>query len=137
MTEHNIISFSGGKDSTAMLLLAIERETPGLSIVFADTGNEHEQTYDYVRYVEQATGVPIRWVTAEFGGCGASTGWHETKDEAIAAWNRVPDRIKVRSAGSEEAFAAWWGEGGDPLDSGIASDAWSAACAWLMGLERR
>jgi len=25
--EHNIISFSGGKDSTAMLLLAIERET--------------------------------------------------------------------------------------------------------------
>ncbi|MBP9806522.1 MAG: phosphoadenosine phosphosulfate reductase family protein [Candidatus Accumulibacter sp.] len=66
MTEHNIISFSGGKDSTAMLLLAIERETPSLSVVFADTGNEHEQTYDYVRYVEQATGVPIRWVKADF-----------------------------------------------------------------------
>lgn len=64
--EHNIISFSGGKDSTAMLLLSIERETPGLSVVFADTGNEHEQTYDYVRYVEQATGVQIRWVKADF-----------------------------------------------------------------------
>ena len=64
--EHNIVSYSGGKDSTAMLLLAIERETPCLSVVFADTGNEHEQTYDYVRYVEQATGVPIRWVKADF-----------------------------------------------------------------------
>ena len=42
--DHNIISFSGGKDSTAMLLLAIERETDNLSAVFADTGNEHEQT---------------------------------------------------------------------------------------------
>lgn len=66
MIEHNIISYSGGKDSTAMLLLAIERETTGLSVVFADTGNEHEQTYDYVRYIEQATGVPIRWVKADF-----------------------------------------------------------------------
>ena len=64
--DHNVISFSGGKDSTAMLLLAIERDTPDLSVVFADTGNEHEQTYDYVRYIEQTTGVPIRWVKADF-----------------------------------------------------------------------
>lgn len=64
--DHNVISFSGGKDSTAMLLLAIERDTPDLSVVFADTGNEHEQTYDYVRYIESTTGVPIRWVKAEF-----------------------------------------------------------------------
>lgn len=64
--EHNIVSFSGGKDSTALLLLAIERQTDNLQVVFADTGNEHEQTYDYVRYIEHATGVPIRWVKADF-----------------------------------------------------------------------
>ena len=64
--EHNIISVSGGKDSTAMLLLAIERQPENLQAVFADTGNEHGQTYDYVRYLEQATGVPIRWVKADF-----------------------------------------------------------------------
>lgn len=66
MSEHNIISVSGGKDSTALLLLAIERQPDNLQAVFADTGNEHEQTYDYVRYLEQAVGVPIRWVKADF-----------------------------------------------------------------------
>lgn len=66
MSEHNIISVSGGKDSTALLLLAIERQPENLQAVFADTGNEHEQTYDYVGYLEQVTGVTIRWVKADF-----------------------------------------------------------------------
>ena len=66
MNEHNIISVSGGKDSTALLLLAIERQADNMQAVFADTGNEHELTYDYVRYVEQASGVKIRWVRADF-----------------------------------------------------------------------
>lgn len=64
--EHNIVSVSGGKDSTALLLLAIERETPNLQAVFADTGHEHQLTYDYVGYLEQATSVPIRRVKADF-----------------------------------------------------------------------
>lgn len=63
---HNIVSVSGGKDSTATLLVAIAQEAENLSAVFADTGNEHEATYDYVRYLEQATGVPIRWVRGDF-----------------------------------------------------------------------
>lgn len=62
----NIVSVSGGKDSTALLLLALERETPNLEVVFADTGHEHAQTYDYVRYLEEALKVPIRWVRADF-----------------------------------------------------------------------
>ena len=63
---HNIVSVSGDKDSTALLLLAMERGAENLQAVFADTGHEHQQTYDYVRYLEQATGVPIRWVRADF-----------------------------------------------------------------------
>ncbi|ARD10127.1 phosphoadenosine phosphosulfate reductase family protein [Pseudomonas savastanoi] len=45
MSTHNIVSVSGGKDSTATLLVAIALDTPNLQAVFADTGNEHEQTY--------------------------------------------------------------------------------------------
>lgn len=65
MREANIVSVSGGKDSTATLLLAIEREAEDLRAVFADTGHEHQQTYEYVEYLAEATGVEIEWVRAD------------------------------------------------------------------------
>lgn len=68
--EHNVISYSGGKDSTAMLLLAYERMPDNLQVVMADTGNEHQITYDYVSYVSTwlvSKGLaPIRTVRADF-----------------------------------------------------------------------
>ncbi len=62
----NVVSISGGKDSTAMLLLALEKETENLRAVFADTGHEHPQTYEFVNYIQEATGVPIQRVKADF-----------------------------------------------------------------------
>ena len=65
MVKH-ILSVSGGKDSTALLLWAIER---GIDFqpVFADTGNEHPITLDYVRDLPKQTGCPeITWVKADF-----------------------------------------------------------------------
>jgi 3'-phosphoadenosine 5'-phosphosulfate sulfotransferase (PAPS reductase)/FAD synthetase len=56
---------SGGKDSTALLLLALERETPNLQAVFCDTGNEHQITYDYVKYLNDKV-FPIRTVRADY-----------------------------------------------------------------------
>lgn len=63
--EHNIISVSGGKDSTALLLLALERQPENLQAVFADTGHEHPQTYEYVQYLNDKV-FPIRTVKADF-----------------------------------------------------------------------
>ncbi|ENU67947.1 phosphoadenosine phosphosulfate reductase family protein [Acinetobacter baumannii] len=40
----NIVSISGGKDSAATLLLALEQKVPNLMGVFADTGNENQIT---------------------------------------------------------------------------------------------
>lgn len=62
---HNIVSVSGGKDSTALLLLAIERGAENLQAVFADTGHEHEATYEYVEYLSEKV-IPIRKVRADF-----------------------------------------------------------------------
>ena len=64
--QHNIVSVSGGKDSTATLLMAKTLEVPNLRAVFADTGNEHELTLEYLDYLEQATGVTIERRAANF-----------------------------------------------------------------------
>lgn len=63
--KHNIVSVSGGKDSTALLLLALERNTENLQAVFADTGHEHQQTYEYVQHLNDKV-FPIRTVRADF-----------------------------------------------------------------------
>jgi 3'-phosphoadenosine 5'-phosphosulfate sulfotransferase (PAPS reductase)/FAD synthetase len=61
----NIINVSGGKDSLATWLVAIERETENIQVVFADTGHEHAQTYEYVDYLESKLG-PVTRVRADF-----------------------------------------------------------------------
>lgn len=66
MSTRNVVSVSGGKDSTATLLVAIALEAENLQAVFADTGNEHEQTYAYLDYLEDVTGVAIQRVQADF-----------------------------------------------------------------------
>ena len=49
----HIVSFSGGKDSTAMLLRLLESGMPVDMILFNDTGLEFEQLYDHINRVEQ------------------------------------------------------------------------------------
>lgn len=66
MSTVNLVSVSGGKDSTATLLLALERGVENIQAVFADTGNEHELTYEYVDYLQRVTGVKINQVKADF-----------------------------------------------------------------------
>jgi len=57
---------SGGKDSTATALVAIERGTENLRFVFADTGHEHRHTYEYIEYLEGRLGITIDRVKADF-----------------------------------------------------------------------
>ena len=49
----HIVSFSGGKDSTAMLLMMIEKQMPIDYIIYVDTGKEFPQTYEHVKKVEE------------------------------------------------------------------------------------
>ncbi len=61
----NLISVSGGKDSTATMLYAIEQETKNTRAVFADTGHEHPTTYEYLDYLRQNV-MHIETVRADF-----------------------------------------------------------------------
>ncbi len=63
----HIVGVSGGKDSTATLLLALSR-VPKSSIraVFADTGNEHAETYAYLDYLEERLSIPIHRIHPDF-----------------------------------------------------------------------
>lgn len=61
----NVIGLSGGKDSLAQALVAIEEEIPNRIFTFADTGNEHDLTYEYVDYLESKLG-PIQRAKADF-----------------------------------------------------------------------
>lgn len=64
MKKIDVVSISGGKDSTALWLLAIEM---GIKVhpVFADTGNEHPMTYEYIEYLESKLG-SVKRVMADF-----------------------------------------------------------------------
>ena len=73
---HHIVHVSGGKDSTALLLRALEhmetRPHFAFQAVFADTDHEHETTYEYVdfldRFSRERGGPPIQRVRADLSG---------------------------------------------------------------------
>lgn len=69
MSVVHLVSLSGGKDSTATLLMAIALHgLENVIAVFADTGNEHEATYAYVQYLARVLGVRLVVVKADFSG---------------------------------------------------------------------
>lgn len=63
-----IVSVSGGKDSTATALLALDAlGADRCRFVFADTGHEHPLTYEYIHdYLPVALGKQIETIRADF-----------------------------------------------------------------------
>ena len=61
----HIVSFSGGKDSTAMLLKMIENNMPIDIILFCDTGMEFPAMYDHIKKVESYIGKNVTIIKSE------------------------------------------------------------------------
>jgi len=61
----HIVSFSGGKDSTAMLLMMLEKGMPVDDIVCCDTGKEFPAMYEHWKKVEDYIGRKITILKAE------------------------------------------------------------------------
>ena len=65
MKEKHIVSFSGGKDSTAMLLKMIENNMKIDEIIFCDTGKEFKEMYDHIAEVGKMVDIPITVLKSE------------------------------------------------------------------------
>ena len=61
----HVASFSGGKDSTAMLLRMLEENMPVDIILFCDTGLEFPELYEHMKKVERDTGRKITTVRSD------------------------------------------------------------------------
>lgn len=67
MSIIHVVSVSGGKDSAATAILALETQPrESLRFIFCDTGNEHESTVEYVDYMARHLGITIDTLRADF-----------------------------------------------------------------------
>ncbi|PAU51994.1 phosphoadenosine phosphosulfate reductase [Pseudomonas sp. PIC25] len=95
----HLVSVSGGKDSTAVYLLAMESGRP-FRAVFADTGNEHELTYEYVGRLHERTGGPkVEVVRADF-----TEALRRHRDYVLREWPKqgIPHAIVAEAAALHE-----------------------------------
>jgi len=71
LQEKHIFSFGGGLNSAALMVLLIDQKAPLDEVVFADTGSEVPETYEFMQvacsYFE-SHGIPLHVVTRPSGG---------------------------------------------------------------------
>jgi 3'-phosphoadenosine 5'-phosphosulfate sulfotransferase (PAPS reductase)/FAD synthetase len=101
----NCAMFSGGKDSTAVLLWLREQEIPHRT-VFCDTGWEHPLTTEYVRELDAKLGLNVEWIKSE----KYPNGFHQ-----LAVERKVVPGLKTRFCTQElKVFPLWaWIEAQD------------------------
>ncbi|MGO1072684.1 phosphoadenosine phosphosulfate reductase domain-containing protein [Lysobacter sp. CA199] len=95
----HLISVSGGKDSTAVYLMALESGRP-FRAVFADTGNEHELTLEYLARLPERTGGPkIETVRADF-----TLQLARHREYVLREWPKqgIPDQVVQEAAALHE-----------------------------------
>lgn len=63
--KFHVVSLSGGKDSTAMLLMMLEKKMPIDLILFCDTGVEFPAMYEHLEQLEKYIGMPITRIKSE------------------------------------------------------------------------
>jgi hypothetical protein len=108
MSERLFISFSGGETSAFMAIMllankAIRDRYSEIRTLFANTGEENEQTLDFVNRCDKTFGLNVEWVEAvvHHGERKASTGTRV--DFLTAARNGEPFEEMIRKYGIPNA----------------------------------
>ncbi|RWO22839.1 phosphoadenosine phosphosulfate reductase family protein [Mesorhizobium sp.] len=102
-----LISFSGGETSALMAKLIVERmanEYDAVQCVFANTGQENEQTLNFVQRCNEAFGLGVVWVEAEVNpergeGTGATVVGHNSADRVGRVFEAVIDKYGIPNQG--------------------------------------
>ncbi len=100
-----VVSYSGGKDSTACLLWALETGLP-VRALWCDTGNENPDSPEYLRYIEGALGLKVETVRRP----------NYSFDEIVRRRGMWPmhGKCRVSSACKRDAFKWYLGQTGTP-----------------------
>lgn len=53
MRKYSVLSFSGGKDSTCLLLMMLEKGMNIDYVLFCDTGMEFPEMYEHIKKVDK------------------------------------------------------------------------------------
>ena len=78
-----VVSLSGGKDSTAMLLMMLERGEQVDEVIFFDTGWEFPEMYEHIARVEADTGIEITRLKDDVGLTERMLHNHRTRGKRI------------------------------------------------------
>lgn len=101
----HVVSFSGGKDSTAMLLRMLEEGMQVDLILYCDTGLEFPEMEEHIRKVEAYIGREITTIKSEHDFM-----WYATEKERVVKSVKTPGLTPgqiVKGYGWPTAFSRW------------------------------
>jgi 3'-phosphoadenosine 5'-phosphosulfate sulfotransferase (PAPS reductase)/FAD synthetase len=104
--QRHIVSFSGGKDSTAMLLLMLEKGWPIDRIIFVDTTKEFPQMYKHIDQVQRLCPIPIERVAIDYDYWFSEHIKKKGKHKGEKGYGWATSRTRWCTALKREAFAA-------------------------------
>lgn len=112
----HVVSVSGGKDSAATLMLALERVGwDRVCAIFCDTGNEHPAVHEYLAYLEMALDIHIVRLTADFSAQIAAKRRFIARDQRHGR-DKFGRRIRWTNKAKRRALAALHPTGNPFLD---------------------
>ena len=130
----NVLSFSGGKDSTAMLLSMLERNERIHSVVWFDTEREFPEIRENIEDVVKYTGVRFQrirhWAGFDFmeeryGPPHKSGGWcTAAKRDCCNRYMRMASKDIARDGGNFAECIGFAFDEGDRVKGGVVSKSW-------------